>query len=130
MLSGSGADPMALPVERLAMVYDADGGLVGEARYVIGHLLGRAECALCDITHGSVRRKAAFDELLAGLTVPVDVVHRNEQAAEVAAVTTGHLPCVAAQAGGQWTVVVSAEELHACEGDVARFGVVLQSALG
>ena len=30
----------------LAMVYDADGGLVGEVRYVVGHLLGRAECAL------------------------------------------------------------------------------------
>ena len=51
----------------LAMVYDADGGLVGEVRYVVGHLLGRAECALCDITHGPVRRKQAFDELVADL---------------------------------------------------------------
>ena len=117
---------MALPVERLAMVYDADGGFVGEARYVIGHLLGRAECALCDITHGSLRRKSAFDGLLAGLAVLVDVVHRNEQSADVAAATAGHLPCVAALAGGQWSVVVTAEELHACEGDVARFQALLK----
>ena len=116
---------MTPSVDRLAMVYDADGGLAGEARYVIGHLLGRAECALCDITHGSLRRKATFDELLAGLAVPVDVVHRNEQTAEVAAVTDGRLPCVAAQVNGEWSVLISAEELHACKGDVASFGALL-----
>ncbi len=111
------------------MVYDADGGLVGEARYVVGHLLGRAECALCDISHGPVRRKAAFDELLASLSVPVDVVHRNEQAPDVAGVTRDRLPCVAARSGSGWAVLVSADELRSCGGDVARLGEVVRAAL-
>lgn len=45
------------PIVRYTGIYNADGGLVGEVRYVVGHLLGTAECALCDITHSPVRRK-------------------------------------------------------------------------
>jgi hypothetical protein len=109
-------------IDRLAMVYDADGGLVGEARYVVGHLLGRAACSLCDITHGPMRRKAAFDELVASLSVPVEVVHRNEQVDDLAAATTGRLPCVAARRGATWSVVLDRDELDACGGDVAALG--------
>ena len=77
-------------------VYDADGGVVGELRYVIGHLVGRAECSLCDITHGRVRRKAGFDALADRLGVPLTVVHRNERADDLAAATGDALPCVVA----------------------------------
>ena len=79
------------------MVYDADGGIVGEARYVVGHLLGRAECALCDITHGPVRRKQDFDRLVAELAAEghrVEVHHRNEQRDGQADASAGRLPCV------------------------------------
>jgi hypothetical protein len=121
-------------VARLALVYDADGGLVGEVRYVVGHLLGRAECALCDITHGPVKRKADFDALVARLEADghhVEVHHRNEQSAAQAAASTGHLPCVlvADVAEGPWAVLVSADELRSCGGDVGAFGEVLASAL-
>jgi hypothetical protein len=116
------------------MVYDADGGLVGEVRYVVGHLLGRAECSLCDITHGPVKRKGAFDALVASLEADghrIEVHHRNEQTPAQAAASTGHLPCVlvADAADGPWRVLVSADELRACGGDVAAFGEVLSTAL-
>ena len=38
-------------------VYHADGGIVGELRYVFGKLRGTAHCALCDITHSYVSEK-------------------------------------------------------------------------
>lgn len=41
----------------LVGVYDADGGLLGEAAYVVGRLCGTRHCALCDITHSAVRRR-------------------------------------------------------------------------
>lgn len=128
-MSEVGGADRAGQIDRLAMVYDADGGVVGEARYVIGHLLGRAECWLCDITHGPVRRKATFDGLLAELDLPVDVVHRDEQAPPVAQATAGRLPCVVARADGRWTVLLGADELEACGGDVDRFAERLRAAL-
>ena len=51
-------------------VYHADGGPIGEARYVIGKLLGTAHCALCDITHSPVRRKREWDRMVAELGLP------------------------------------------------------------
>jgi len=115
-------------VTRLIGVYDADGGVAGELRYVVGHLLGRAECSLCDITHGRLRRKAEFDDLRDRLGVPFDVVHRNERTPEITA-ATGALPCVVAVTSGGRDVVLGPDDLRECAGDVARFERDLRDAL-
>ncbi len=111
-------------------IYDADGGIVGEFRYVIGHLLGTAECALCDITHSPVRRKPAWDRMVMSLGVPFDLRHRNElTAAEAAAVGSMGLPVVAVElTDGRIVRVLDAVALAACDGDVERFRALLESA--
>ena len=57
----------------------ADGTLLGELAYVVGHLLGRRSCALCDITHGRVARRPQFDEAAVTLGVPFDLLHHDER---------------------------------------------------
>ena len=42
---------MCMPVESIWGVYHADGGLIGEIKYVAGALLKGQHCSLCDITH-------------------------------------------------------------------------------
>jgi hypothetical protein len=117
-------------IVRLTGVYHADGGLVGEVRYVVGKLLGRAHCALCDITHGPLRRKAAWDRCVARLDVPVDLVHLNEMDPAVAAVATGRSPCVVGHFDdGTLRVVLDAGALEACRGDVEAFADRLREAL-
>lgn len=116
-------------VDRLVGVYDADGGLAGELRYVVGHLLGRAECALCDITHGPLRRKAAFDELRERLGVPFLVVHRNEPGSEATAMPPTDLPYVAAEVGARRELLLDRTALVGCRGDVAAFERALRAAL-
>lgn len=116
------------------MVYDADGGVVGEVRYVVGHLLGRTECSLCDITHGPLKRKAAFDALVDRLTTDghvVEVHHRNEQTSSQARASAGHLPCVLAadSPAGPWRVLVDAAALRRCAGDVDALAAVLDEAI-
>ena len=61
-------------VDRIVGVYNANGGLVGEVRYIVGHLLGTTSCALCDITHSPIRRKREWDDLVAELGIPVDLL--------------------------------------------------------
>ena len=116
-------------VAGLIGVYDADGGAAGELRYVVGHLLGRAECSLCDITHGRVRRKSAFDAMQARLGVPFTLVHRNERAPDVAAATGDALPSVLAITGERLVVLLGRDELRACGGDVERFEAILRDAV-
>jgi hypothetical protein len=107
--------------------YDADGGLVGELRYVIGHLLGTAECALCDITHSAVRRKPAWDRMVATLEVPFDLRHRNELTeTERTATATMGLPVVTAElADGRLVRILDAAALDACGGDPDRLRAAL-----
>lgn len=117
------------PVTGLTMVYDADGSVVGEVRYVVGHLLGRVHCDLCDITHGPLRRKAAFDELVAALPVPVEVLHRDEQDAALRELTEGRLACVVARTEDGLEVLVERDELASCEGRVERLAALLHPRL-
>ncbi|MFB7250695.1 hypothetical protein [Microbacterium sp. NPDC056234] len=112
-------------------VYNADGGLVGEVRYVVGHLLGRTECALCDITHSPVRRKAAWDRMVARFPVPISVVHRNELDRQVAVVVSElTLPVMLARwDDGAVEVALDAGELATMAGSVDEIEHSLRSAL-
>lgn len=109
-----------MTVTRLLGVYNADGGIVGELRYVIGHARGTTTCGLCDITHGRVRRKPAFDAMTATVDVPFDLTHRNElDAHERAALTGLTLPIVVAERPkGTFHVVCDRAALDGCDGDV------------
>lgn len=118
-----------MTVERLVGVYDADGGLAGELRYVAGTLAGR-HCSLCDITHGRVRAKPAWQACRRAFPVPLEAVHRNEREPDLAAATDGHLPCVAGREDGRWRVVLDRDALDACHGDVGAFEAALRRALG
>jgi hypothetical protein len=100
-------------VIELVGVYHADGGVWGEARYVFGKLLGTTHCALCDITHGHVRRKPEWDAACTQLTVPFRLVHLNERsAAEVAACTRGTPTVLVRYADGILAPLLAPDELE------------------
>ena len=62
---------MPAAIREIVGVYHADGGVMGELRYILGKARGTAHCALCDITHSTVRRKAAWDDACRTFPHPV-----------------------------------------------------------
>ena len=104
-------------VERLIGIYDADGTLWGEVSYVVGHLLGRTHCALCDVTHGSLRPKAAWQRCQAELGVPFVAIHRNDRDPALRELTDGALPCVVVVGVDGPEILVGADELERCDGE-------------
>jgi len=110
-------------------VYHADGGLRGEVRYVVGHLLGRTECALCDITHSPIRRKKQWDGFVADLGVPFRLLHLNEMPPDVAsAVSRVGSPLVLARTESGLQVLLSPRELARLDGSVDAFAAALATA--
>lgn len=99
----------------LVGVYDADGTVRGELAYWVGARLGRAHCALCDITHGSVRTKPEWKRLRASLPVPFRAVHRDEASPEVLA-AGGRPAFVAAETADGLVPLLDREALAACGG--------------
>jgi hypothetical protein len=129
VIRGRGSERTLIGVELLG-VYDADNGLRGEVAYVVGHLLGRRECALCDITHSPVRRKPVWDAMVADLGVTFGLRHRNELTpAERSVVARVGAPVVMVVEHDSLEVLLDAAALRRADGDVVRFRAMLEEAL-
>jgi hypothetical protein len=114
----SPSDEPAAPAQlvRLVGVYDADSSLRGELSYWIGARLGRAHCALCDITHGLVRERTEWKTCRAGLPIPFDTFHRDDQPDAVRTALGGVYPAVVAETATGVVVLLGPQQLDACNG--------------
>ena len=110
-------------------VYHADGGIVGELRYVFGKLRGTAHCALCDITHSYVSEKKSMKECRSNSPVPFHLVHLNEQNEGLQSITESVTPCVVAETDEGFQVILYPDELEDCEKKVESFKQKLDLAL-
>lgn len=133
---GRGCNPQAGPYHRrvsrpsrLIGIYRADGGIMGELRYLAGHLLRGEHCSLCDITHAGISRKRAWDAAVASLGIPFTLLHLNEMDAELARFVGVRAACVIAQTPQGYEFVLGDAELAACAGEVDRFFARLDTAL-
>jgi hypothetical protein len=120
-------DDDAPGIVRLVGIYNADGTLTGEVAYVVGKLLGRAHCALCDITHG-IREKQEWKACRAALPVPFDTIHRDERTPELAALTGADLPCVVAETTRGLALLLTRVDLERCEGNPEALVDALEAA--
>lgn len=116
----SSSAPRAERIVRLIGVYDADSTIQGEVAYWIGARLGRRHCSLCDITHGSIRQRPEWTACRAGLPVPFDTFHRNDQPDTTRATAEGRAPVVVAETDVGHVLLLSAADLDACGGSVDR----------
>ena len=116
-------------MRRLVGVYAADGSVRGEIAYVVGRALGRAHCALCDVTHGRLTEKAQWRECRAGMPVPFDVFHRNDQPDAVRAAVGGRTPVVVAQTDGGIVELLDGPALDACAGSPDALAAALEVAV-
>lgn len=115
------SSPDAPPVQRiirLVGVYDADGTVRGELAYWVGARLGRRHCALCEITHGSVRERTEWKTCQAGLPVAFDTFHRNDQPDAVRSAAGGQAPVVVAETDAGHVLLLAATERVRWIGDV------------
>jgi len=120
---------MPAATREIVGVYHADGGVMGELRYVLGKARGTAHCALCDITHSTVRRKAAWDDACRAFPHPVRLVHLNERSPEeVAACTLGTPTVLVSFPDGAYRAVMGPDDLE-LEGSVSAFFDALDGAV-
>lgn len=132
--------PVGCRIVRLVGVYDADGTLRGELSYWIGARLGRRHCSLCDITHGSVRRRPEWTACTRELPVPFDTYHRDDQPDAVRVAAGGEAPVVVAaitagsagvpaDTGVTHVMLLGPRDLDACEGSIDRLMAAIEDAV-
>jgi hypothetical protein len=124
-----GPPPDRPVVTGLVGVYDATGTLWGELSYWIGARLGRAHCALCDITHGLVTERSDWRVARDGLPVPFEAFHLDDQPREVATGAAGRAPVVLARTSHGIHLVLTPDDLRMCHGSPARLVEALDRAV-
>lgn len=125
---------LAVSTKKLIGVYKANGGLRGELSYFIGHLVGQAECHLCDITHSPFRKKSEFKALEKSLKdefgIEFRLLHMNERTVEEERASAGREPCVLLQhEDGTLSMFLDFMELKAVDGSVKSFEKLLRTRL-
>jgi hypothetical protein len=121
--------PVDASIRRLVGVYDADGTLRGEMAYWLAARVGRAHCALCDITHGTFRERDDWRACRAGLPVPFDTYHRDDQPARVRAATGDTAPAVVAETDTGVVVLLGPAALAECGGSPEQLLAAVEAAV-
>ena len=116
-------------IRRLIGVYNANGTLRGELAYWIGARLGRAHCALCDITHGTIRERDDWKACRATLAIPFDTYHLNDQPDDIRTVTGDRAPVVVADTDQGLRPLLGPDELDDCHGSPARLLAAIEHAV-
>ena len=119
---------------RLIGVYNANGGLAGELSYFFGHMLGRVECKLCDITHSTFSKrpqwKAMEERLRDELQIEFVLVHRNERTEAQHAASEGREPCILIEDdAGQLSMILDWTDLKLAKGSVSDFERAVRAKL-
>lgn len=118
----------ARPVNRLVLVYAADGGVVAKLKDALKKAVGREDCALCEITYSPLGKRPEWRACEARLGVPIDELHRDELPAAWG-VDAAHLPLVLLRRGDDVpTVLLSRDEIEACA-DVAALEAAIRARL-
>ena len=107
-----------MKIESMYGVYHADGGLLGELRYVMGVAFRGQHCSLCDITHSVAWEKGEMKEWRKTSEIPFHLVHLNERPEEVKQATEGKTPCIVAKTNSGFVMLATDEELTSFDGSV------------
>ncbi|KZZ45294.1 hypothetical protein A3759_09990 [Thalassolituus sp. HI0120] len=110
-------------------VYNAEGSLLGEIRYLIGKLTGTRTCALCDISHILAAEKESFTAFKENFPVPFFNRHLDELDAAQLELAQNRAPCILALDDDGWQVVATRQHLEQCGKSVKKFTALMQTLL-
>jgi hypothetical protein len=124
-----------LAVTRVVGVYNARGTVLGELSYLLRRTFAGEHCALCDITHSSVRRRPEWDRCAQGFSlehgIPVDLFHLDEVPTELSETVDFCAPAVFFQRSDQSFVMAAhPDELVDCNHSPEQLFALLKMKLG
>lgn len=115
-------------IQRLIGVYNAESSRRGEVAYWVGARLGRAHCALCDITHGPLKKRPGWQACQDDLPVPFETFHLDDQPRAVRSLLAGDAPAVVAETEQGMITLLGPAALEACAASPSRLADALREA--
>lgn len=121
-------------VTRVIGVYNAGGSLKGELLYLWRRTFSDEHCALCDITHGSFRRRPEWDRCASAFAdhrgLEVTLFHLDDAPVSVTGRLDFGAPSVFIElSDGDVARVMGPDDLAACDHSPEAFFAALDRAL-
>ena len=102
---------------RIVGIYNADGSILGELKFVASKVVGRSDCGLCDLTHGwNPFGKPSWKSACSASNIEIELVHRNELT-EDQRKAAGELPAVIIEKHNNWERIMSSDDILTFSGD-------------
>lgn len=119
---------------RIIGVYNARGTLLGELNYLLRRTFAGEHCALCDITHGPVRRRPAWDRCAEIFSIAHDVAiklfHLDEVPVELEQSPDFIAPGIFVQRDdGGFALLIGPDELQSCGQSPERLFTLLEQKM-
>jgi len=101
-------------------IYNADSGIRGELTFALIKLSGKSSCSLCEITHGwNPFGRNAWRTSCRESGLDLTLIHRNNASAQQLNAVES-LPAILKKTDGNWSQVVSADELLSAKNDFTK----------
>ena len=102
-------------------IYNAEGSIIGELKYLLLKYFYGFKCSMCEITHNSFSEKKEWSKLVSNSSYNIEAVHLDEQPDDLHQFSNGKAPCVVAKSNKSFKFIFTNDELNSFRGDAQKF---------
>ena len=106
---------------KIYCIYNAEGSIFGEIRYLYNKYIKDIKCSMCDITHNYFSEKGEWRKKCNEFPFKIECLHLDELPIEIKDIVKDNAPCVVTQKKSVNEVVINNKELTSMNGDVDSF---------
>ena len=106
---------------KIYCIYNAEGSIKGELKYLYKKYFKDIECSMCDITHGVFKQKKKWVSKCLASKLNIKCLHLDELPNDIKDLVINKAPCVVSQINSTNKIIINNKELANMSGDVNSF---------
>ena len=108
-------------VKKIFCIYNAEGTLKGELKYIYDKMFKNINCSMCEITHNTFTFKKKWNKKCLDFIFEIECLHLDELSNNIKEIVNGKTPCVVVQTDSIYEILIKDNELLEINGDVDCF---------
>ena len=106
---------------KIYCIYNAEGSIFGELKYLYNKYVRDIKCSMCDITHNTLSEKKEWKNRCMVSHLKIECLHLDELPKDIENLVEGNTPCVVAKTSSTNEIIIENKELIAMKGNVDSF---------
>tara|TARA_B100001057_G_scaffold425961_1_gene449754 strand:+ start:406 stop:771 length:366 start_codon:yes stop_codon:yes gene_type:complete len=108
-------------IKKIYCIYNANGSIKGELKYLYEKYFKNINCSMCDITHNTFMQKKSWKDKCLKSSLKIECLHLDELPNDIKVLVNDKTPCVVVQERSINKIIINNKELVGMDGDVDSF---------